>query len=75
MLKQIFTGKTKHKPKKTLYHIFASLEFLTTSKQKKKKKKKFFEFHGSAETNPIRTDEVVGSIPSLVQWVKNPAVV
>ena len=28
--------------------------------------------HGVAETNPTRNDEVVGSIPGLAQWVKDP---
>ena len=28
--------------------------------------------HGAAETNPTRNHEVVGSIPGLTQWVKDP---
>ena len=28
---------------------------------------------GAAETNPTRNHEVVGSIPDLTQWVKDPA--
>ena len=27
---------------------------------------------GAVETNPTRNDEVVGSIPGLAQWVKDP---
>ena len=27
---------------------------------------------GTAETNPTRKHEVVGSIPGLTQWVKDP---
>ena len=28
--------------------------------------------HGTAETNPTRNHEVVGLIPGLAQWVKDP---
>ena len=28
--------------------------------------------HGTVETNATRSHEVVGSIPSLIQWVKDP---
>ena len=29
--------------------------------------------HGATETNPTRNHEVVGLIPDLAQWVKDPA--
>ena len=41
---------------------------------KKRKEKYSWSSHcGAAETNPIRNCEVVGSIPGLTQWVKDPA--
>ena len=45
-------------------------------KTKKKKKRggyKRSSHCGAAEMNPIRNREVVFSIPSLAQWVKDPA--
>ena len=42
--------------------------------QKLNKIEKVWSFHcGAAETNPTSNREVVGSIPSLVQWIKDPA--
>ena len=29
--------------------------------------------HGTAETNPTKNHEVVGSIPGLAPWAKDPA--
>ena len=29
--------------------------------------------HGAVETNPTRNREIAGLIPSLAQWVKDPA--
>ena len=38
-----------------------------------KNKLRFLEFRrGTAETNPTRNDEVVGSTPGFAQWVKDP---
>ena len=41
--------------------------------QKRKKKNLWSSPRGAAETNLIRNDEVAGLIPSLAQWVKDPA--
>ena len=38
--------------------------------KKKDKKAKWSSCSGAEETNPTRDDEVAGSIPGLVQWVK-----
>ena len=40
--------------------------------RRKKKKKKWSSPHGAAEKCPTRNHEVVGSIPGLTQWVKDP---
>ena len=43
---------------------------------KKKRKKELFHgssHHGTVETNPARTHEVIGWIPGLTQWIEDPA--
>ena len=54
---EIYPGK-----RETRYFLFVCFSF------------KFFiiqsSHHGTAETNPARNHEVVGSIPCLTQWVK-----
>ena len=43
-------------------------------KKKKKRQKLCSSCCGTAETNPTRNDEVVGSVPGLAQWVKEQGV-
>ena len=49
---------------------------LCTAKEtlkKKKERKKGRSCHGTAEMNPTRKHEFVGSIPDLTQWVEDTA--
>ena len=43
------------------------------AKQRNKQKERWRSHRGAAETNPTRNHEVAGLIPSLTQWVKDPA--
>ena len=46
-----------------------TMEYYSTLKKKKKRSS----HRGAVETNPTRNYEVVGSIPGLPQWVKDPS--
>ena len=51
-----------------------TLNFPSKTKQTRRKKATEFPSHrGTVETNPTRNWEVVGLIPVLAQWVKDPA--
>ena len=47
--------------------------FPLRDKEDRKRKEVWSSCLGAAEMNPTRNHEVVGSIPGLAQWVKDPA--
>ena len=55
-----------------IVHVIKFME-VKQKQNKKNKAKNRSSRHGTAETNPTRNLEVVGSITSLDQWVKDPA--
>ena len=66
---QFISTKIKH----TIILVTTVDTFRKEGILKKKKNLAWSSHHGAAETNLIRNHEVVGSIPGLTQWVKDPA--
>ena len=62
--------KREKNPNITLKIVIKSQEKRT--KKERNKKESWSSHHGTAEANLTRNHEVVGSIPGLDQWVRDP---